>query len=69
MLRLYTENVSGRQVGLYLVKQVVDRNNGEIEVESELGKGTDFRIYLKMDKKNSSTITGILGRFHRFEYG
>lgn len=46
MFRRYHENVSGIGVGLYLVKQVVDRNNGKIEVESELGKGTDFKIYL-----------------------
>lgn len=47
MFRRYNENVSGIGVGLYLVKQIVDRNNGKIEVDSELGKGSDFRIYLK----------------------
>lgn len=47
MFRRYNENVSGIGVGLYLVKQVVDRNNGKIEVQSDLGKGTDFRIFLK----------------------
>ncbi len=35
-------------VGLALVKQIVDRLNGQIEVKSTLGKGTSFHIMLPL---------------------
>ena len=34
----------GSGIGLYLVKSLVDMHNGDISVESELGKGTTFTI-------------------------
>ena len=38
--------VSGSGVGLYLVKEQVEKQNGSIEVESILNEGTIFTIYL-----------------------
>jgi signal transduction histidine kinase len=35
----------GCGLGLYLVAQVMQNHNGRIEVESELGKGSRFRLY------------------------
>lgn len=40
--------VSGRGVGLDVVKQTVSRLGGSLEVESSLGKGTVFRISLPL---------------------
>lgn len=37
----------GSGIGLYLVKQIVVRSGGQILVESEPGKGTEFKVYLK----------------------
>lgn len=36
----------GIGIGLHIVKSMVDRTGGKIEVDSEKGKGTKFYIYL-----------------------
>ncbi|WP_375579180.1 chemotaxis protein CheB [Marivirga tractuosa] len=40
-------HVEGSGVGLYLVKKIVTNADGEISVESELGKGSTFTIHFK----------------------
>ena len=36
----------GSGIGLYIVQETVEKLQGRIELESEIGKGTTFRIYL-----------------------
>jgi two-component system, OmpR family, phosphate regulon sensor histidine kinase PhoR len=41
----YSEEGTG--IGLYIVSRMVDGSGGKIEVESTLGQGTTFKIYIK----------------------
>lgn len=43
----FTKQSEGTGVGLYLINNIVSRNGGFIEIESELGKGATFNCYLK----------------------
>jgi signal transduction histidine kinase len=47
MFKRLHDHVEGTGVGLYIVKRIVENNGGKIEVESEKGKSTTFRILLK----------------------
>ena len=47
MFRRFHKQAEGSGVGLYIVKRLVERRQGIIEVESEPEKGSTFRIYFK----------------------
>lgn len=38
-------NISGLGLELYISKQIIDALQGTIEVESELGKGSTFKVF------------------------
>jgi signal transduction histidine kinase len=42
-----TNNEVGAGIGLGLIKQFVDANNGRLEVQSKPGEGTEFIVYLE----------------------
>ena len=41
-----TTQVTGTGLGLYLTKYFIEAHKGRVEVESEPGKGSTFRIFL-----------------------
>ena len=45
------EQVKGNGIGLSLVKKVVEAHKGVIEVQSEVGKGTTFRVFIPKDNE------------------
>ncbi|ALW86645.1 hypothetical protein AUC43_17100 [Hymenobacter sedentarius] len=46
LFRRFHDHTEGTGVGLYLVNRIVQSNGGHVEVESEVGEGTTFRVYL-----------------------
>lgn len=58
-------DISGRGVGMDVVKQAVDELGGTIEIDSELGKGTGFRITLPT---NLSIIDALVVKIGRSNY-
>ncbi len=48
--RLRTEGIKGSGIGLTIVKRIVEAHHGRIQVESEVGKGSVFTVYLPIDQ-------------------
>ena len=49
-------NKSGHGLGLHICKNIVKQLNGEIDVQSQLGKGTTFTVTFNT-KKSDKTFT------------
>lgn len=47
MFKRLHAHVEGTGIGLYIVKRILDNAGGKIEVESEVDKGTIFKVYFK----------------------
>ncbi|MFC4872233.1 PAS domain S-box protein [Negadavirga shengliensis] len=50
----FHNHVEGKGLGLYLVREQIRANDGKITIESEVGKGTVFKIYLRNLIRNES---------------
>lgn len=48
MFRRFHDHVEGSGVGLYMVKRIIDNAGGKIEVSSEEGVGSIFRVYIPL---------------------
>jgi len=44
LFKRFHNHVEGAGIGLYMVKRIVDKSKSQIEVESEVDKGTTFKI-------------------------
>ncbi|TRX62643.1 PAS domain S-box protein [Fulvivirga sp. M361] len=44
------ENISGSGLGLYIVKETLNRLNGKIEVASDYGMGAEFKVEIPVSK-------------------
>jgi len=47
----HNRNFEGTGLGLSLSKELVELHHGNISVDSELGKGSNFKVYLPIEKK------------------
>ncbi|MDU6249230.1 MAG: HAMP domain-containing sensor histidine kinase, partial [Paeniclostridium sordellii] len=50
---LYTRSSEGSGIGLSIIKEIVQMHGGKIEVESEVGEGSIFRIYIPINLENN----------------
>ena len=47
MFKKFHDHAEGTGIGLYIVKKIVQNSGGDIQVESEVGKGSKFTVYFR----------------------
>ncbi len=45
-----TEEIPGTGIGLFIVRSIIEKHNGKIKVNSELGKGSTFEMWLPINQ-------------------
>ena len=46
MYKTFHGNEDAKGIGLFITKNQLEAMNGKIEIESEVGQGSNFKIYL-----------------------
>jgi len=64
-----TSKAEGHGIGLALVKRFVDNFGGSVEVESEAGRGTTFRLRLPMADTHVPVATEVVDVVERVDEG
>ncbi|MBI4387335.1 MAG: HAMP domain-containing protein [Elusimicrobia bacterium] len=54
----FTTKARGTGLGLAVVRKVVDRHQGKVDVETEIGKGSTFKIYLPLSAPGGGVEAG-----------
>jgi PAS domain S-box-containing protein len=49
MFKRFHDHVEGTGIGLFMVKRIIENGGGKIEVQSEEGKGTEFKVYFNAE--------------------
>jgi signal transduction histidine kinase len=49
MFRRFHDHVPGTGVGLYMVKRIIENAGGRIEVQSQEGEGSTFKVFFKAE--------------------
>jgi len=49
----FTTKARGTGLGLAVVRKVIERHKGKVEISTEVGKGTCFKIYIPIYKENN----------------
>jgi signal transduction histidine kinase len=52
----YTTKKKGTGLGLMIVQRIVRAHNGRIELESNVGRGTTFRIWLPLQERKTRLL-------------
>jgi two-component system CheB/CheR fusion protein len=47
MYNRLNDDIEGQGLGLFLIKKIIDASGGRVEVESEPGKGTEFKLFIR----------------------
>ena len=55
----YTTKKKGTGLGLMIVQRIVRAHGGRIEVESHVGQGTTFRIWLPLHERKPRLLEGV----------
>jgi signal transduction histidine kinase len=50
----FSTKAEGKGIGLHIIKSMIEKNGGRIEVKSEINVGTEFICYLKVYKTATS---------------
>jgi light-regulated signal transduction histidine kinase (bacteriophytochrome) len=57
--RLHNKRESGSGVGLAICRRIIDRHNGNIWIESEVGKGSRFRFTIPIREENNDQRSNV----------
>ena len=56
MIAQELDKVEEQDFGLSIVKEILDKNNGKIDISSEFGKGTEVIIRFNVKEANMESI-------------